>query len=109
MDEILELATKLGKRIAQDPRAVAMADAKEALDSSPVDRELLADYEHQQHKLHTLEMGGKPIEPEDKRRLAELHEKVVSSEAIKLLIKAQANYVELMTQVTRRVEEYAMG
>ena len=109
MDEILELATKLGKRIAQDPRAVAMAEAQKTLDSSSVDRELLADYEHQQHKLHTLEMNGQPIEPDDKRSLAELHEKVVGSENIKLLIKSQANYVELMMQVTRRVEECAMG
>lgn len=109
MDEILELATKLGERIAQDPRGAAMAEAKNAIDSSPEDRELLSDYEQQQHKLHTLEMNGQPIEAEDKRRLAEIHEKVVSSENIKLLIKAQANYIELMTQVTRRVEETAMG
>ena len=47
--------------------------------------------------------------PEDKRRLAELHAKLAGSEVIKALLKAQADYVELMTAVSQRIEQETMG
>ena len=107
MDEILDLATKLGKMMASDARAAAMATARKGLEDSPSDRQLLSDYESQQQKMAGLEAEGKPIEPEDKRRLADLHGKVVGSEVIKVLVKAQTGYVELMSAVSRRIEEQA--
>ncbi|UCE60123.1 MAG: YlbF family regulator [Phycisphaerales bacterium] len=109
MDEILELATKLGKRIATDPRAKSMAEARAALDNSIDDKRLLGDYEKVQRRLHELEQDGKPIEPEDKRALADLHAKVVGSELVKALVKAQMGYAELMQAVSQRVEEEATG
>lgn len=108
MDEILDLATKLGKMMAADARAVAMATARKGLEDSPSERQLLSEYESQQQKMAGLEAAGKPLEPEDKRKLADLHGKVVSSEVIKELIKAQTGYVELMSAVSRRIEEQAM-
>ncbi len=109
MDEILELATRLGERIAADPRGRMMADARAALDASLQDRQLLQDYEAQQRKMHELESAGKPIEPDDKRRLADLHVKVIGSSIIKNVLKAQADYLELMTLVSQRIEEAALG
>ncbi len=109
MQEILELATKLGRRMAADPRAQRMAAARTALDESLEDRQILHDYEEQQRKVGGLEAEGKPIEPEDKRRLAELHAKLAGSEVIKALLKAQADYVELMTAVSQRIEQETMG
>ncbi|MCH8147669.1 MAG: YlbF family regulator [Planctomycetes bacterium] len=108
MNEILELATKLGKMMAADPRAVAMATARNGLEESRPDRQLLNEYESQQQKLAGLEAEGKPLEPEDKRRLADLHAKVASSDVIKAVIKAQTGYVEMMSAVSRRIEEQAM-
>lgn len=107
MDQILELATKLGKQIAQDPRAQAMATARKNLGDSTEDRQLLTEYEEQQTKLATLEGEGKPIEPEDKRQLADLHGRVISSEVIKALMKAQTAYVDLMNGVSRTIEQNA--
>lgn len=109
VDDILDLAARLGKRIASDPRGEAMARARGALDKSTADRKLLEDYQSQQQKVHELEVGGKPIEPEDKRRLADLHGKVISSQVIKDLLKAQMDYVELMSQVSNRIEQEAVG
>ena len=60
-------------------------------------------------KMHELEASGKPIEPEDKRRLADLHVKVIGSRIIKDLLKAQADYLELMTLVSQHIEEAALG
>ncbi|MCH7925959.1 MAG: hypothetical protein IIC51_10540, partial [Planctomycetes bacterium] len=55
MDEILDLATKLGKMMAADARAAAMATARKGLEDSPSDRQLLSDYESQQQKIAGLE------------------------------------------------------
>ena len=109
MDEILDLARRLGARIAADSRGRQMANARVALDGSLQDRQLLQDYEAQQQKMHELEATGRPIEPEDKRRLADFHGKVIGSCIIKDLLKAQADYLELMTLVSQQIEEAALG
>ena len=109
MDEILDLATRLGKRIAQDPRAAGMVDAQVALENSLGDRQLLADYEQHQRKIYELEVAGKPIEPDDKRKLADLHGKVVGSAVIKDVLKAQADFLELMNSVSQRIEQEALS
>lgn len=108
MDEILDLATRLGKRIAQDPRAAGMVDAQVALENSLPDRQLLADYEKQQQRVYELEVSGKPIEPEDKRKLADLHARVVGSSVIKNVLKAQADFLEIMNTVSQRIEQEAL-
>ena len=108
MDEILQLATKLGTQIGNDPKGKLMAEARAQLERSLADRQLLADYEASQQKLHTLEASGKPIEPDDKRRYSDLHGKVISSPVIKSLLKAQADYMELMTVVSQTIEDAAM-
>ena len=104
MDEILDLAARLGKRIAEDSRAKQMPEAQTALEKSLADRQLLNDYERQQQKIYELEVSGKPIEPDDKRRLADLHGRVVGSAVIKQVLKAQADFLELMTTVSQRIE-----
>ncbi len=109
MDQILEQAARLGEQIAADPRGRQMADARAALDGSLQDRQLLEDYEAQQQKMNELAAAGRPIEPEDKRRLADLHAKVIGSRVIKDVLKAQADYLELMTAVSQRIEEAALG
>jgi len=109
VDQILEQAARLGEQIAADPRGRQMADARAALDGSLQDRQLLEDYEAQQQKMNELAAAGRPIEPEDKRRLADLHAKVIGSRVIKDVLKAQADYLELMTAVSQRIEEAALG
>ena len=108
MDEIQQLAAKLGTQIGKDPKGKAMAEARAQLERSLADRQLLADYEAAQQNLHNLEASGKPIEPDDKRRFSELHGKVISSSVIKNLLKAQADYMELMTMVSQTIEDAAM-
>ena len=108
MDTIIEQARKLGQLIATDPRAKSMRDAQSALRNSPNDQKLLEAYDAQQHRIMELEHQGKPIEPEDKRKLQSLHEQVISSRAIKDLLKAQSDYIELMTAVTTELETQAL-
>ncbi|MHC4695539.1 MAG: YlbF/YmcA family competence regulator [Planctomycetota bacterium] len=109
MNEILELAVKLGKLINADPRAERMAKARAALENSAADRQLLGEYEKAQLKIHELEANGSPIEPEDKRDLADAHGKVAASEVMKELMRAQVDYAELMNGVFGRIEQEAVG
>jgi len=108
MDDILELAAKLGKRIAEDKRAMAFAEARQKLEEDLKARTLIADYEKLQMSMAELEASGRPIEPENKRKLASLHEQVIGNDVLKHLLKAQADFLQLMTTVTQRMEDEAM-
>lgn len=109
MSDILELAARLGKRIAEDERGKRLAEARTALEKSLADRQWLADFEECQHRLLELQQSGRPIEPEDKRRFADLQDRVASSTVIRRLLKAQADYLELMSQITATMEREALG
>lgn len=109
MNEILGLAAKLGKLIKADSRAERMAKAREALEGSAADHQLLGDYEKVQAKIRELQATGSPIEPEEKRNLADLHAKMAASELVKELLKAQMDYTELMSGVIGQIEKEAVG
>ena len=105
----MELAGKLGTLIAADPRGQRIAKAQAALGDSPDDRQRLADLEAQQRKVQALAAKGKPIEPEDKRRLIDLQGEVAGSEVIKDLLGAQADFAELMSAVLQGIAQQVMG
>jgi cell fate (sporulation/competence/biofilm development) regulator YlbF (YheA/YmcA/DUF963 family) len=109
MEEILELAANLGKRVAVDSRARRLHQARTSFEGNLEARQLISDYEHQQQRIAELEYSGRPIEPEEKRRLTELHQKVTANAVLKELLKAQADYVELMTLISERIEREALG
>ncbi len=109
MEDILELASKLGKRIASDERAEAFMKARQTLEADLEARQLLADYEEAQQKLAELEATGKPLEPEDKRKIADLHTKVIGSDVLKALLKTQTDFIQMMTLVSQKIESEAMG
>jgi cell fate (sporulation/competence/biofilm development) regulator YlbF (YheA/YmcA/DUF963 family) len=105
MEEILDLAARLGKAIGADPRASRLREARAELEASLEDRQLLADYEKQQQVVRRLELENKPIEPNDKRKLADLHAGVIGSEVLKRLLTAEADYIELSALVHQRIEQ----
>lgn len=109
MDDILELASRLGKRIASDARGQNLANARAALEKSQLDRQLLIDFEDHQHRLLQSQQEGKPIEPEDKRKLVALQDKVTASPVIKNMLKSQADYLELMSNVMSSIEREVLG
>jgi len=108
MEDILELAAKLGKRIADDPRTRAFSKARKTLESNAEARQTIADYEQIQQKVTELQAGGKPIEPQDKHKLKDLHEKVIGNDVLKELLKTQADFLQLMTTVSETIESNAL-
>jgi cell fate (sporulation/competence/biofilm development) regulator YlbF (YheA/YmcA/DUF963 family) len=104
MDAILDLAKELGKRLSEDARVKAFLEANQAVANSAGTRQILADYEAQARKVEQLQAANKPIEPEDKRRLMELEQKMASDPLMKNLLKAQVGYVELMRQINNAIQ-----
>jgi len=101
MDRVIALAKKLGSTIGETDRFKRLREAEKALEEDEGSRKLLADLEALQHELAEKQVDGKPIEPEEKHRLADLQASVHGSEALQNLAKAQADYMELMNQVNR--------
>jgi len=105
LSEIIELATKLGKAIAQSKEAAALREARKSLDSHGDVVKLLGDYQAHSDKVAKLEAENKPIEVDDKRKLQELHEKLISSDVFKKFTAAQVDYVDLMRQVSAAMRQ----
>ncbi len=110
MEEILEIASKLGVAIAKHNRYKMFKDTEEQLKKDDEAKEISEKLEKQSRKIHELEKDLKPVEVEDKQKLRQLKEKVASNQSIQKFLKAQVDYVELMTKVNKRIEaEFAPG
>jgi cell fate (sporulation/competence/biofilm development) regulator YlbF (YheA/YmcA/DUF963 family) len=105
VQELLERARALGKAIASHPRVQVFMAAREKVEKDAACQEVLKAYSEQAKRVRELEAQQKPIEVTDKRKLAECEQKMASNDALKELMRAQADYIELMNQVNRSMEE----
>ena len=103
MSEIIDLATKLGKAIGDSPQAAALKEARKTMEGQADLIKLLQEYNQQAQKIGQMEDQNKPIEVDDKRKLQELHEKLVASDVFKKMQMAQVGYVDLMRQVSTAI------
>ena len=106
MEEITQLAEKLGKAIAGSPQAKKLRDAREQLRQEEGLSETLDEYREQSDKIAKLEAENKPVEVEDKHKLRDLHEKLAGSEAFKKYTAAQMDYVDLMRKVNQSLQQH---
>ena len=102
-DQITSKAAELGGFIANSPAGKALLKARQELQADEQAHKILEDYQKQMQKIAKLEEEGKPIEPQDKRMLVELQQKVASHSTLKLWIKAQADFSQLMHTVNRSI------
>ncbi len=103
MEEILEIASKLGAAIVNHDRYKMFKEAEEQLKEDDEARIISEELETQSRKIYALEKDLKPVEVEDKKKLQQLKEKVASNQSIQNFLKAQTDYVELMTKVNKRI------
>ncbi|NLW86649.1 MAG: YlbF family regulator [Planctomycetes bacterium] len=99
MEDIINLAQRLGKAISDSPQAQKLRAAREELARQPQVEQILKDYQDQADRITKLENEQKPVEVADKRKLDELHSKLVSNDLFKKLTAAQVEYVDLMRKV----------
>ncbi len=104
MEEILELASRLSAAIANHKRYKLFREAESRLKKDIEAKEISEELEKQSRKIYELERDMKPVEVEDKKKLQQLKEKVASNQSIQEFLKAQTDYVELMTKINKRIE-----
>lgn len=100
MEAILELASQLGKRIAEHPRGKTFNEAKKAVADDPDARALLKEFNELAQRIQIFEAQQKPIEPEDKRKLADAQQRISGNSCLANYAKAQADYIEMMQHIS---------
>lgn len=103
MQEILSLASRLGRRIAGHERFAKLRSLEDAVESDKEARSLLESLERQRRKIAQLEAETKPISPEDKRELQRLGDAVHADPKLQDLMKAQADFMEMMNKVNEAI------
>ncbi len=105
MKRILELAGRLGEAVAEHAHFKALRSAREALknddDAQTIQREYDEAGEVLRQKLNT----GQPLEPEEKRLETELRAKVTGNAVLMNMLRAQADFHEMMQQVNAAIED----
>ena len=104
MEKILELASQLGKTIAQDQRTQKLNLAQKALDQDQDAQKLLKDYQDHAEIIRQLENGQKPIEVEDKHKLADLEQKISTNALIREMTRRQVDFVDIMRKVKETID-----
>jgi len=105
LDEIIDQARELGRKIAAHPRTKDFLAAARAVAEDRQAQDLLKTYQEAVNKIRTLQSAGKPIEPEDKRKVADAERGVAGDEKLKAMMKHQADYMELMQRVNGAIDQ----
>lgn len=104
MQDILDMAAKLGRAIADSPQARELAGAQKALDADEKLSKDLTDLRAQNARVAQLLREGKPVEVEDKHKVRELEARLAGSDVFKRYSKAQMEYSDLLRRVTQTVQ-----
>jgi cell fate (sporulation/competence/biofilm development) regulator YlbF (YheA/YmcA/DUF963 family) len=105
MDEIVSLAKELGRKIGAHPRTQAFVTAAKAVAADRDAQKILNDFQEQMEKIRDREAHRQPLEPADKRRAMELESQVAGNDKLKAMMRAQADYVQMMQSVHAAIDE----
>lgn len=108
MDEVLDLAEKLSRAIARSRRFLDLRRTEKAVMEDEEAVAKIKEREVQRAALAEKEKKVEPIEPGEKRKLAELDEYVRSNPRIGALFKAQADFQEMLNLVNEKITK-ALG
>ena len=103
-DEITGKAEALGQMVAAHPACVALKSALEKFRGDEAAQKLEADYAAAARLLEEKGQAGEALEPEDKRREAELRDQMVGNVVIRDFLAAQAEFHELMQKANATLE-----
>jgi cell fate (sporulation/competence/biofilm development) regulator YlbF (YheA/YmcA/DUF963 family) len=97
------MASSLGEAIARSEPARKLDAARERVAADGATAGLLKDLEEHGRRVAELVREKKPIEPEDKRRLADLEEKVRLDPLMGELMAAEADYADIIRRVNAAI------
>jgi cell fate (sporulation/competence/biofilm development) regulator YlbF (YheA/YmcA/DUF963 family) len=105
VQELIKQARRLGESIVANARVRAFIESRETVDQDGAAQKLLSDFTAQAERIRRLEAEQKPVEVADKQKLGELERSLAGNAALQRLMRTQADYLELMNQVTQAMEE----
>ena len=105
MEAILQQAERLGKLLSEHSAAKAYVDARKALGADSQAQRLLRDYESAVRKIVQLERETKPVEVEDKHKLADLQSQVAANELVKRFLQAQVEYLDTLRKAHEAINQ----
>ncbi len=105
MEKALAAAAELGRQIAQDEAFQRLRAAESAVQGDAASQKILEDFERQRRKIEALEGARKPVEPEDKHEMIRLSDAVHGAPKLQELVRAQADYMELMNRVNKAIQQ----
>ncbi len=105
MEAALAAAAELGKQIAQDAAFRRLRAAEDAVQGDAASQKVLEEFDRQRRKIEDLERDRKPVEPEDKHEMIRLSDAVHSAPKLQELVRAQADYMELMNKVNKAIQQ----
>ncbi|MFK7788294.1 MAG: YlbF family regulator [Phycisphaeraceae bacterium] len=97
--DILEQATKLGELIAEHDAAKKMESATKAFEADVTSQRAMADYQRYAQTLQQKAQTGGAIEVEDKRKLEELQQAVITNPLLANMQRAEMDYLDLLRKV----------
>jgi cell fate (sporulation/competence/biofilm development) regulator YlbF (YheA/YmcA/DUF963 family) len=103
VNDIIDMAARLGKAIARSPQAETLRKARAAMNAQNDVMQLLRDFQKQSERIAELQENDKPIEVEEKHKLDELHEQLLAKDVFKSFTAAQVEYVDLMRKVNEAI------
>lgn len=97
--EILEQATKLGEMLAENDSTKKLQSATKAFESDVISQRAMTDYQRFAQSLQQKAQQGAPIEVEDKRKLEELQQAVITNPMLANMQRAEMDYVDLLRKI----------
>jgi cell fate (sporulation/competence/biofilm development) regulator YlbF (YheA/YmcA/DUF963 family) len=101
MNDIIEKADTVGEAIAESERYAALLAAREAVDEDEALQAEMKKLNELRDRIEALEKDTKPVEPDDKHALRDLQSKVSGHASIQKMLRAEADFAELMNRVNR--------
>ena len=104
MEQLIEMASSLGRRIAAHERTTLLKQAQKAVNEDAEAGGLIKQYQQQAEKIGQLEQEQKPVEVDDKHKLSEIEQKISANEKLKELTRRQVDFVEMMHKVKQTLD-----
>ena len=103
MNDVIEQAKRLAQMLAGHERTVALREATVLVTGDAEAKKLEEDYAAAAEEVREREIAGAPIEPEHKRRVVELGERIRRSPPLQKLLRANAAFGEMMDLVQQEI------
>jgi cell fate (sporulation/competence/biofilm development) regulator YlbF (YheA/YmcA/DUF963 family) len=103
MDPVSEKAKSLAEAVTSDPRTTALRAARQALAKDAEAAALQERYHRVVQQIQDLERARRPVEPPLKREAATLGEQVRHSPVLQALLRAHADFTDMMDAVTKTI------